>query len=144
MQTVKLIRGKDKLKTQELIRTRQESKEGSSIFTQAQCTSNSINSREATCIPGEKRGLGKSNSSPIILRLNPHSSAEAGTVQTSTRWISLQRLSGKCAVTLSHAELAHNKSTTGIKPLREAQAVPKDRDDRQSLECITKENRRKG
>ncbi|GAB5582502.1 A disintegrin and metalloproteinase with thrombospondin motifs 18 [Prionailurus iriomotensis] len=120
--TVKLIRGKDKLKTQELIRTRQESKEGSSIFTQAQCTSNSINSREATCIPGEKRGLGKSNSSPIILRLNPHSSAEAGTVQTSTRWISLQRLSGKCAVTPSHAELAHNKSTTG-KWCRQGQCV---------------------
>lgn len=40
---------------------------------------------------------------------------------------------------LSHAELAHNKSTAGKKPLPEANAAPKDRDDQQSLVCVTKD-----
>lgn len=65
-------------------------------------------------------------------------------VPTPTLWIPLQWLLGTCAVTLSHAELAHNKSTTGIKPLPRANASPKDRDDQPNLECIAKEKKRRG
>lgn len=61
-------------------------------------------------------------------------------VQTPALRIWLQRLSAKGAVTLSHAELAHSTSTTGKLPLPEANATPKDRDDQQRLERVTREN----